>query len=661
MSKKSINTSLILVGLGLLFLALVGIRTISTPVLWSHLAQGSHAEAISYVETISVANCTILYDRLLLFFYNLGGAPLLIILNTIALLATFILLLQVGKKWGGAISQAFALLITGHLLFQGFDVGPQTCMMLFIALFVFILSAPRKPVILFASLIPLQILWTHIHATFLFGPLIALLATIQVMQQDKGGNRKRGQANRGNLYIMLTLLLFLATLANPYHIRMHLQVIQSLRQPMPFYWASLFLDYFQVSSRDELIFFTLILGAAGLITLKKRLPFMLSALAIIGSFLVIRNPQAIQLFTALAFPFMVLSFTAVGEALSSSLKTILAKKEKMLTPVTIGILALLFVLSGIPIVTNCAYVQLGSASTFGLGVEENLYPAGAESILNHPDFPERAFNLAADGGYLAFKYDRKVFLHMRSGYYSKALIEEVGSMLRGNNDAYNSIIDKYRPKAIILNTLDHSVIEGSLARLLLRPQWKLAYFDGSTAILVVNEERYASIFNDKTIQQSGMARLEAAKKAYKDRLDKGCSVGNSGELIGAGQVYLSLNRPGASKEIFQLLLEGNDRVPGSWVGLGRSQVLLKEFEAAIASLKRATELAPDSFTAWAHYADACKRGKKNEAYKQAQERVERIVKKMEKRGKKATKADEPKEKEEAPNALLPETMLPGNE
>jgi tetratricopeptide (TPR) repeat protein len=648
MSKKPFGAPTIYVILGLVFIALIGIRTISTPEIWTHLAQGRTNAPISYLEAAESVNTTHLYDKVVYGLWNLGGAPVLIIFNVICLLATFILLLQVSRKWGGELSQGFALLISGQLIFQSVDVSPQTMMMLFIALFVYLFSTIKKTSLLFAILIPLQILWTNTHGSFLFGPFIALLAAIQAGQRTKGVNRKTQQALQPAPLAGLTVALLAVTLINPYFARLHTQVFANIAMPYPTYWSSLFREYFQTPARDPLIFLVLILGAGGLITLKKSLPVMLTTLAIIGSFFVIRSMQTAQLFAVLAFPFIVLSFTAVGESLSGSFKTLLGKQERFLLPATRGILVLLFILSIIPIVSNCAYVEYGSASNFGLGVQEELYPSGAEAIIDHPAFPAKALNLAADGGYLAWKFNRKVFIDYRPGRYDRELLENLNAMMLGSAKAYDAIYVANRPEAIIINTLSPSSAQG-IVTLLSRRIWKLAYFDGTTAILLLNKEEFAPILNDKAMQAAGLAKLEVARATYAAKLEKGCRAGNPAELIGSGKIFLALNRPAESKAIFALLLQGNNKIPGAWIGLGNSQLLLREFDAAVETLNKATQLAPNNIFAWASYATACRYAGKPDEQQKAMEKVKHLAEQ--------NKVEEPEVPEPQPN---PEAAEPTN-
>ncbi|RKX36162.1 MAG: hypothetical protein DRP64_18880 [Verrucomicrobia bacterium] len=657
MSKKPFGAATLYVILGLVFIALIGIRTISTPEVWTHLAQGRTNAPISYLESDNAVNTTHLYDKMVYGLWNIGGAPALVIVNVIALLAAFVLLLLVSRSWGGGLSQGFALLVSGHLIFQGLDVGPQTMMMLFIALFVYLLTIAKKPALLFGVLIPLQILWANTHGSFLFGPFIVALAAIQAGQNAKGASRKKLQGIPAGTLGILAVVLLVATTINPYFAKLHAQVLANIQRPYPTYWSSLFIDYFQTASRDPLIFLVLILGAGGLITLKKRLPVMLTTLAIIGSFLIVRSVYTAQLFAVLAFPFMVLSFAAIGEYLSGSLKTILGKRGKLLEPATQTVFVLLVVLSLIPVVSNCAYTRFGSASSFGLGIQEELYPSGAEAVIGHYAFPEKAINLAADGGYLAFNYGRKIFIDYRPGRYDLELLEDLNAMMLGSTAAYDTIYAAYRPEAIILNTLSRSSAKG-LVTLLSRQIWKLAYFDGTTAILLLDKEKFAPILNHTEAQAAGLAKLEAARAKYAVKVGKGCRAGNPAELIGSGKIFLALNRPNESKAIFALLLQGNDSIPGAWIGLGNSQLMLKEFDAAADSLHTATQLAPNNFFAWVSYANACERAGRTDEKQKAMEKVKSLVENIAAEAEEAGKEETQPDAAEAESTQLKDITIP---
>jgi tetratricopeptide (TPR) repeat protein len=313
--------------------------------------------------------------------------------------------------------------------------------------------------------------------------------------------------------------------------------------------------------------------------------------------------------------------------LSGSFKTFLGKQAKLLKPATQTVFVLLVILSLIPVVSNCAYTRLGSASSFGFGIQEELYPSGAGTLIADPAFPEKALNLAADGGYLAFNYGRKVFIDYRPGRYDVELLENLNAMMLGNTKAYDTLLDTYRPEAVILNTLTPSSAQG-LVTLLSRQIWKLAYFDGITAILLMDKEEFAPLLNNTEAQAAGLARLEAARAEYAAKSSKGCRAGNPAELIGSGKIFLALNRPVEAKAIFSLLLQGNNAIPGAWIGLGNSQLMLKEFDAAADALDTATRLAPNNLFAWVSYANACDRAGRTAEKQKALDQVNALATEM---------------------------------
>ncbi|MBN2683684.1 MAG: hypothetical protein JXR40_00260 [Pontiellaceae bacterium] len=609
MSKKP-SGSIILIMLGLLFIAAIGMRTISTPQIWTHLALGKTGAPIAFTEADQLVNTTWLYDKLVYTVWNMGKAPLLIMLNVTGLLAAFVLLLQVSKKWGGALSQCFALLVSGHLIFQTLDVGPEVPMMLFLATFLYVLSTQSKPAILFGILIPLQLIWTNMHGSFLYGPLLALLATLEAVQRSK----KKRSGTTPATYGILAAVLFVVTLLNPALFKLHLQVIKEIGSPDPAYIYSLLSEFFQSPPLKPLILFVVVLGAAGMLTLKKRLPIMLTTVAVFGAVMGLTSAKMTLLLAVLSFPFMVLSFTAVSEYIRSTLKHVMGPKESLLWPITGGIWTILLIISIMPIITNRAYVKSGSASSFGLGIEERLYPAGLAALINDPAFPapEKTLNLPADGGYLAFNYDRKVLIDYRPGRYSDTLIDGISEIILGEATTCEGLDGD--AEAIILNTLFSSSAAGIdlLLGKSVQPRWLLAYFDGTTAVLLRNEVKYRALADNDALKKAGLDKLEQARADYAQAIEKGGLVvpGNPAELIGGAKVFLARGQAEAAKSIFALLLKGNDDLSAAWIGLGQSQLKLAEkegegFDLAVDYLRSATKTAPRSAQAWSAYANVC--------------------------------------------------------
>ncbi|RKX45237.1 MAG: hypothetical protein DRP64_05060, partial [Verrucomicrobia bacterium] len=240
--------------------------------------------------------------------------------------------------------------------------------------------------------------------------------------------------------------------------------------------------------------------------------------------------------------------------------------------------------------------------------------------------------------------------------YDLELLENLNAMMLGSTEAYDAIYETYRPEAIILNTLGRSSAQG-LVTLLSRQVWKLAYFDGTTAILLIDKEKFAPILNHTEAQAAGLAKLEAARATYAAKVGKGCRAGNPAELIGSGKIFLALNRPNESKAIFALLLQGNDTIPGAWIGLGNSQLMLKEFDAAADSLHTATRLAPNNFFAWVSYANACERAGRTDEKQKAMEKVKSIAENIAAGAKEAGK-EEQSDAAEAESTKLKDITIP---
>lgn len=102
-NKKSLG--LVLVILGFVLIALVGIRTISNPDIFTHIALGqagnSSADTISYtMGDQQWINMNPLYNKLASGLWGMGGAALVTLAHVAALLAAFILMFQFGKKMG---------------------------------------------------------------------------------------------------------------------------------------------------------------------------------------------------------------------------------------------------------------------------------------------------------------------------------------------------------------------------------------------------------------------------------------------------------------------------------------------------------------------------------------------------------------------------------
>lgn len=603
-NKKSLG--LILVVLGFVLLAATGIRTISSPDIFTHIALGQadsvKVDPLSYTMASQPwINMTPLYNSLVSLLWALGGAGLVTLIHVAVVLAAFILMFRFGKDWGGPLSQGLALLLCARLLLPVFNPGPSAFFMLFTALFLTLLYRVKNFNLVAIFLLVLQVLWTNIHPSFLFGPLLILFFAVENWQETKNASRTAMVTPLTTKLFGLAAASLLVTLINPNLINLHRHILtnwMALTGTENLEWISLFSGNFSQSFISSLTVFALILGAGGLITLQKKLPAMITLMALVGAFLTVRSIGSLHLFAFLALPFMVLSFNAVSEYLVRTLTTVFKTSETLLHDVVSVIATVLMILSLSALVTNRAYATLGSASQFGLGVQEDAFPVAAAGILARDDFPKSIMNIAHDGGYIALQNpNSKVFCDTRTTFYGQDFYKTLNRALLGQPGAWKTILTDWNPHAVVLNACWPDA--GALVnRLVASKAWKLVYFDGTTAILVRDLPEYASLINDPAIQKYGVSVLDKARRDYLAKSRGFIKAGVPSRLIGAGDVYLALNRPAEAEVVYSVLVKNNPGIAGAWLGLGQSLILQKQISKGIEKMEVAANITPRSSRVW---------------------------------------------------------------
>lgn len=603
-NKKSLG--FILVVLGFVLLAATGIRTISSPDIFTHIALGQagsvKADALSYTMANQPwINMTPLYNGLVALLWSLGGAGLVTLTHVATVLAAFILIFRFGKGWGGPLSQGMALLLCARLMLPVFNPEPSAFFMLFTALFLTLLCRLKNFNLLAALLLVLQVLWTNMHPSFLFGPLLILFFAIENWQETKGVSRTSMVTPLTTKLFGLAAVSLLVTLINPNLINLHRHVLANwtvLTGTENLEWISLFSGNFPQNFISSLTVFALILGAGGLVTLQKRLPTLITLLALVGAFLTVRSIGSLHLFAFLALPFMILSFNAVSEYLVRTITTVFKVSEALLHSTVSVIAVLLMLLSLGSLVTNRAYVNLGSASRFGLGVQEDAFPVAAAGILARDDFPDNIMNIAHDGGYIALQNPgKKIFCDTRRTFYGLDFYKTLNRALLGQSGAWKTILTEWNPHAVVLNACWPDA--GALVnRLVSSRVWKLIYFDGATAILVRDLPEYATLINDPAIQKYSVSVLENARRDYLEQSRGFMKAGVPSRLIGAGDVYLALNRPQEAEAVYSALVKHTPNMAGAWLGLGQSLILQKQLSKGIEKMETASSITPRSSRVW---------------------------------------------------------------
>ena len=325
---------------------------------------------------------------------------------------------------------------------------------------------------------------------------------------------------------------------------------------------------------------------------------MISFLAVVGVIFMVRSICSLNLFAFLSFPFLILSFFAIGTFLSQTSKTFFKINEAQVHRLFTLVALVLIVLSIGGLITNRSYAQIGSASQFGLGTQEDAFPVAASAVLAREDFPENILNIAHDGGYLALMNPkRRVFCDTRRSLYGADFYNTLNRSLLGRPDAWENVLSEWNPHAIVLNGCWPNA--GALVRRLVASKsWKLVYLDGSTIIVVRDLPEHKELIDDQTIQQSGMNILEASRHNYLGKSKGFFKRGNSSCLIGAGNVFLALNRSKEAEMLYSALVKNNPRMANAWLGLGQSLILQKQWSKGVEYMEKAASITPKSIRVW---------------------------------------------------------------
>ena len=402
--KKKIGSVPVFTTLALAVIAIFGTRTISNPEIWRHISNGQavankapqlaeKADPFCFTTSgDSWMSVTPLYDKIM---FALVDSPATItIIHIILALGAFLLLIPTAKKWANSLSVAAALFLCGILFAPFFYPTPIFFGMFFFSLTFALLQLKLKPAIRWSALIVTQIIWTNFHPSFLLGPALCLLSILQTNRKTKSGKKESK-----DLMILAGATLF-ATVINPAGLKLHTYIIQHFNElliPQAHIFISPFSVYFEQPAMRSLLTIMLLLGAGGLITLKKQLPPVLTTLAILGALMMIRSLYFTVPFVYFAFPFLALSLQAIGEATEQASEPLLGKNLPYLKKAAYIVLSVFLVLASWANFNNSTYARSGSASEFGFGFAEKITPNSIEEIVNHKDFPDEILNLPFDG------------------------------------------------------------------------------------------------------------------------------------------------------------------------------------------------------------------------------------------------------------------------
>jgi len=529
-------------------------------------------------------------------------------------LGAFLLLVPPARRYGSPATVGAGLVLAAWLIAPAFTVSASSAGLLLTAAMFRMLTRGEPGRGLWVVLVAVQVLWTNLHTSFLLGPFIALLASLETRFRPTASSPTRGFA--------LPAALLAATFLNPYAWNLHRTILQVLTSPdlnALLEWISPFQSEFAPVSLRHAGTFALCVIALGFVTVQGRLPILVTTLAVVGAFLLVVSPRYFSFSALLTLPFLSLSFHAVAEWLGSRFDAARLARAGHLALTATALATVGLVASG------WYYNRTGSAASFGLGTASGLFPERAvDLVLNRPDFPERVINLAQDGGYLAWRRPgHRVFTDTRAGVYGVAFYQGLARALMGHPESWNNLVAHWQPGAILLNGTWPGA-GAALRRMVETNAWALVYYDGTSAIAVTRTSDHAKLIRDFEIQAEGLIALESERRAYAQRLERSLVPTHSPQLIGAGAIALALWRFGEAETIYALLSQGAPTMATAWLNLGICQYHRNAHAEAARSLDRATRLRPEGVLGWLWLGKACEALGRTAEADQARQRARRI-------------------------------------
>jgi tetratricopeptide (TPR) repeat protein len=598
-----------LIGLGLLAVAAFSLRTITNSSFWMHLATGrwilQHGVPRHDMFAFTTGAdqpwicATWLYDVLLFLLWKAGSGPLVVAVHALLAAAAYALLIPVARRWSTPAAIAGALAICACLAAPLGGVEPYAFCYIFPALFMNRLTMAASLKRSAMILVPAQVLWTNCSTTFVLGPAIAAVFALEAWLAARR-SRPEQAAQDWRPAAVLTGLLLAATLLNPYgfaiwkavFIQMQTGYLELRGISVP---SSVFYSW---PAWGRLLIGVLVIIAAGFVLYRGKLPLALTSFAVISAFLMVRWARHLDLCALLAFPFIAMSLGAIGTAMEAMARPDAAGVRRALRAAgsVAAAIAAVFVIA--MAAGNYFYNRSGSLARFGFDVEREAFPSTRVVDLIASLGTNRVLHLPTDGDFLAWSLpDRSIFTDTRLPLYGSPFRAAYQQALSGDVRTLGEMAGRWNASAVLLNGLWPGTGVG-MRQCLLSGHWRLAYFDGLSALLVDPASPAAALLADPSLRAEGLAALEEKHQAYRTLAGATCSPPNPPALIGAAFSFQAMASPKESAELFELLTRGAPTMLNGRVNLGIALVQSRRFGEAAKVLEDAARRIPRDYIVW---------------------------------------------------------------
>ncbi|KPV51892.1 hypothetical protein SE17_18655, partial [Kouleothrix aurantiaca] len=445
-------------------LLLIALRPLLTPIppndFWWHMATGriiASTGAIPSVDSFSFTqagqpffNQGWLAQLLMYWLHQVGGVPLLLVVQSLVITLAYGLLLRLCIRRSGRLrlSVGLLLLVTLPLSFTNWIVRPQSYALPIFAAFLTIVTEYRLGMSRRLWLLPpLMALWVNIHGTFVLG--LALIGlTFAGMLFERGENREgNGEAAGSRFAALRSLALWgaltaAAMLLNPRGLGVLTYVRNLLGSNSV---TTLVTEWAPPTIRDleGVIFFLFVMLCGAVLAYARRRP-PLADMLLFGAFLwlALGASRNVVWFGMVATPLLIVQAASLGRERPP---TRAFAGSPALHAALIGVLALL-VLLALPWVKPA----LDLPPAVGALVSEDTPVAAVDFLRAQPDRPRRLFHTEAYGSYLIWAApEQPVFVDTRIELYPFAQWRDYINLGQANNAA--ALLQKYDIDGLLLN------------------------------------------------------------------------------------------------------------------------------------------------------------------------------------------------------------------
>jgi tetratricopeptide (TPR) repeat protein len=588
---------------------------------WWHLKTGEwiwQHKAIPHVDPFSYTfrgeewvDFEWLFQAVIYPIYQLGGFGGLITFKIIIILLTFMIIfftcreVDKGRKWLSIITLFIALLIARG----GFLVRPQIVSLLFLSLYLYLLALHRgeritsRHLILF--LLPIHILWVNVHGSFLLGIFLvgayAIGSFVPLALSHYRDLKPVLRDKRFQNFLLLGILLILASLVNPYTYRIFLIPLETARAQETLRgileWVpSLDPRLLGVLTADPTMWFRalFLIGAISFFLVwrdnLKRIEDVL--IFAVFSFMAFKYLRFIVPFALAAAPIIVNNLSQVRWRV---------RKWRWLRLVPLLII-IAFSINDMR--------TLIKRERLGFGVWRN-YPETTVNFLKEHDVTGRIFNTYGYGGYLIWHlwpaipvfidgrtpivYDEDFFWLYTSAYQQRVIWEK--------------IVKRYGIEIVLLQDDRERGYLSLFSEMDDEENWKLVAFDDVSNLYLRKGGRF-----DGLIEQYGFRYLRPADvsmnyakersedKKYLGALEKELNVachrfphdfypfyylGVYHQIYGAKEHFLD------AEKAFRRAVANRPDLPRGYYELGFTLMKLEHYAEAVKTLKKAIKLKPD--------------------------------------------------------------------